>query len=207
MRQKSEFRREKVAHYAKGGLRQGRHMAFCSYYNTFKKLQMFYYNYLIALAALVATGGFIYLARKPENAAFRFFDKDSFIACCIAAALIAAPFVITRTRIVQGSTLMFVGMWVLGLATYVGVGVSNVRRTRPVFGIIATLTQIAVFGIVFPIVVGWFFLKFAWSILAGMGAPDGYDKVNDPEHRFGVSDDELRKEGLYTPEKITPKSF
>lgn len=182
-------------------------MAFCSYYNTFKKKQMFYYKFLIASAAAFAIIGFIYMARKPENAAFRFFDKDIFIVCSLAAALMLAPFFIADTHVVNGSKLMFAALWILGLAAYIFVGVYNVRRTSPVFGVIATFAQIAVFGAVFPLLVGWGVLKFIGSILTCMGSSDDYDNVSDPDGRFGVSEDERRGEGLYTPDKVTPKSF
>ena len=168
---------------------------------------MFYYKYLASLAALAATGGFVYMARKPENAAFHFFNQDAFVACCLANTLLAAPFFLARMQIAKGSTLMFSILWILGIVIYIGIGAYNLRRTRPVFGVIATLAQIAVFSVAFPILISWSVLKLVGSIFSAIGPPDGYDSVNDPDQLFGVSDDERRKEGLYSPEKMTPKSF
>lgn len=163
---------------------------------------MTYTDSFFFLAALAAAAGYIAVARRPENGGFQFFNKGAFFACTAANGLIATPFMLNHYQFANGYSSTFILMMVAAVALLVGLAVYNVRKTRPLFGLASTAAQVAVYGIAFPVLLAYLGYQLFFGALSGAAGSDGYDRVADPDERFGVSDDELRGEGLFDHDRV-----
>lgn len=163
---------------------------------------MTYTTYFISIAALAAGVAYMVVARRPEYAGFKFFRKDAYIACSAANGLVAVPYLLNHYQFVNGYSTTLILMMAAAVAILVGLAVYNVRKSRLLFGLASTVGQTAVYGLFLPVLVAFLGYQLIFGTVSGMAVSDDYDRVNDPDERFGVSDDELRGEGLFDPDRV-----
>lgn len=152
---------------------------------------------------VVVIAAVIYFAhrRSPRFAHFHLFTKRSFAAFMVADALMYGMPYLAKHQLALGSSTQMLVIMAAGAAICVAMAVCNVRKTRPVFGLAATVLQVAFYSVAFPLLLAWFGYRVG-SMLFANGTP--HFGSEEERERFEISDDEMLKVNLYSPERMNP---